>query len=266
MQPMLNIASRAARKAGEIIVDALDRVNLLAIEEKGRNDFVTEIDRASENEIIYQLRKAYPDHSIRGEESGTDAGDDTDYEWVIDPLDGTTNFIHGIPHFAISIACKYKGRLQYGVVYDPIKREEFTASKGEGAALNGKRIRVSGRRGMDGALIGTGIPFSGFALENMTPFLACMHEIAGQTAGIRRPGAAALDLAYVAAGRFDGFWEMNLKEWDIAAGALLVQEAGGLVSDFQGGNDFLKTGHIVCATPKVFKPVLQIVKKHMGHI
>lgn len=266
MQPMLNIASRAARKAGEIIIDAIERVNLLAIEEKGRNDFVTEIDRAAEQEIIYQLRKAYPDHRICGEETGVAEGGSSEYEWIIDPLDGTTNFLHGIPHFAVSIACKYKGRLQHGLIYDPVKREEFSASKGDGAALNGKRIRVSGRRGLDGALIGTGIPFSGFALENMRPYLDCMHEIAGQTAGIRRPGAASLDLAYVAAGRFDGFWEMNLKEWDIAAGALLVQEAGGLVSDFRGGNEFLRNGHIVCATPKVFKPVLQIVKKHLGHL
>lgn len=266
MQPMLNIASRAARKAGEIIIDAIERVNLLAIEEKGRNDFVTEIDRAAEQEIIYQLRKAYPDHKIRGEETGVAEGGSSEYEWIIDPLDGTTNFLHGIPHFAVSIACKYKGKLQHGLIYDPVKREEFSASKGDGAALNGKRIRVSGRRGLDGALIGTGIPFSGFALENMRSYLDCMHEIAGQTAGIRRPGAASLDLAYVAAGRFDGFWEMNLKEWDIAAGALLVQEAGGLVSDFNGGNEFLRNGHIVCATPKVFKPVLQIVKKHLGHL
>jgi len=266
MQPMLNIASRAARKAGEIIIDAMDRVNLLAIEEKGRNDFVTEVDRAAEREIIYQLRKAYPDHSIHGEESGIETGESSDYAWVIDPLDGTTNFLHGIPHFAISIACKYKGRLQHGLVYDPIKQEEFSASNGDGAVLNGKRIRVSGRRGMEGALIGTGIPFSGFALHNMQPYLNCMHEIAGQTAGIRRPGAASLDLAYVAAGRFDGFWEMNLNEWDIAAGVLLIQEAGGLVSDFRGGNSYLDSGHIVCATPKVFKPVLQVVKKHLGHL
>ncbi|MCF7982399.1 MAG: inositol monophosphatase [Pseudomonadales bacterium] len=266
MQPMLNIASRAARKAGEIIIDAMERVNLLAIEEKGRNDFVTEVDRAAEKEIIYQLRKAYPDHSIRGEETGVSAGNNPDYEWIIDPLDGTTNFLHGIPHFAISIACKHKGRVQHAVVFVPIKREEFTASNGDGASLNGKRLRVSGRRGLEGALIGTGIPFSGFALNHMKPYLECMHEIAGQTAGIRRPGAASLDLAYVAAGRFDGFWEMNLQEWDIAAGTLLVKEAGGLVSDFQGGNNYLNSGHIVCASPKVFKPMLQIVKKHLGNL
>ena len=263
---MLNIALRATRKAGEILVNAIDRTDLLTIEEKGRNDFVTDIDRAVENEIKYHLRKAYPDHSIRGEETGLEEGSNPDYEWIIDPLDGTTNFIHGIPHFAISVACKYQGRVQHGVVYDPIKREEFAASNGKGATLNGRRIRVSGRKSMDGALIGTGIPFSGFALENIEPYLAALKEIASLTAGIRRPGAAALDLAYVAAGRFDGFWEMNLKQWDIAAGALLVREAGGMVSDFHGGDDFLQNGHIVCATPKVFKPLLQIVGKHLGQI
>jgi len=263
---MLKIALRAARKAGELIERALERVDVLAIETKGRNDFVTEIDKQSEQEIIYHLRKAYPDHAIRAEESGYNQGKDSDYEWIIDPLDGTTNFIHGIPHFAISIACKYKGQVEHAVVLDPIKREEFTASRGRGAALNGRRIRVSPRRGLEGALIGTGIPFSGFAYNNMTPYLASLQEIAGQTAGIRRPGAAALDLAYVAAGRFDAFWEMNLNEWDIAAGVLLVKEAGGLVSDFNGGNSFMDTGHIVCGTPKVFKPVLQIVQKHLGKI
>ena len=265
MEPMLTIALRAARKAGELIERALERVDVVAFEEKGRNDFVTEIDQASEKEIIYHLRKAYPDHTIVGEETGRSEGD-SDYEWIIDPLDGTTNFIHGIPHFAISIACLYKGQIQHAVVLDPIKREEFTASRGKGAALNGRRIRVSNRRSLDGALIGTGIPFNGYAMENMMPYLTALQEIAGQTAGIRRPGAAALDLAYVAAGRFDGFWEMNLKSWDIAAGLLLVKEAGGMVSDFRGGNDCMKTGNVVCASPKVFKPLLQIVGKHMGKV
>ncbi|AFU98161.1 inositol monophosphatase family protein [Simiduia agarivorans] len=267
MEPMLNIALRAARKAGELIERAMERVEFVAIESKGQNDFVTEVDRAAEKEIIYHLRKAYPDHAIRGEETGLTPGKaESDYEWIIDPLDGTTNFIHGIPHFAISIACKRKGVLEHAVVYDPIKREEFTASKGKGAALNGRRIRASSRRGLEGGLIGTGIPFNGWALENITPYLAAMQEIAGQTAGIRRPGAASLDLAYVAAGRFDGFWEMNLNEWDIAAGILLVKEAGGMVADFKGGNKFMDSGNLVCAGPKVFKPLLQIVEHHMGHI
>ncbi|GLS26138.1 inositol monophosphatase family protein [Marinibactrum halimedae] len=271
MEPMLTMALRAARKAGELMERALERVDLLAIEEKGRNDFVTEIDKASEKEIVYHLKKAYPEHNILGEEGGYRAGrssdgSTSDYEWVIDPLDGTTNFIHGIPHFAISIACKYKGKVQHAVVLDPIKREEFTASRGKGAALNGRRIRVTDRKSLNGALIGTGIPFSGPALDNINPYLDAMKEIASQTSGLRRPGAAALDLAYVAAGRFDGFFEMYLKEWDIAAGALLVQEAGGLISDFKGGIDYLQSGHVVCGSPKVFKPLLQTVGKHLKDI
>ncbi|TQV85704.1 inositol monophosphatase [Exilibacterium tricleocarpae] len=266
MEPMLNIALRAARKAGELIERALERVDIIPVEEKGRNDFVSEVDRAAEREIIYHLRKAYPDHGIRGEETGVQEGKNSDYEWVIDPLDGTTNFLHGIPHFAVSIACKLKGQVEHAVVLDPVKREEFTASRGRGATLNDRRIRTTSRRGLDGALIGTGIPFSGFALEHIAPYLAALQDIAGRTAGIRRPGSAALDLAYVAAGRFDGFWEMNLKQWDIAAGSLLVKEAGGLISDFNGGNDFLDKGHVVCAAPKVFKPLLTIVQKHLGDI
>ncbi|MCH9692656.1 MAG: inositol monophosphatase [Gammaproteobacteria bacterium] len=266
MEPMLNIALRAARKAGELIERAWERNDLTQVEEKSRNDFVTEVDRASEREIIYHLRKAFPKHSVRGEESGLQEGAEADYEWIIDPLDGTTNFIHGVPQFAVSIACCYRGRVEHGVVLDPIKREEFTASRGCGATLNGRRLRVSSRLGLRGALIGTGIPFSGERLEHMDAYLQVLKEIAGQTAGIRRPGAAALDLAYVAAGRFDGFWEMGLKSWDVAAGTLLVKEAGGLVSDFHGGNDYLDSGNLVCATPKVFKPLLQIVGKHLSKL
>lgn len=266
MEPMLNIALRAARKAGELIERSLERLDLVTIENKGRNDFVSEVDRRAEQEILYHLKKAYPDHGFLAEESGQAGNKDSDYQWIIDPLDGTTNFLHGIPHFAVSIACMYKGQALHGVVLDPVKREEFTASRGKGALLNDRRIRVSNRIGLEGALIGTGIPFNGFAFEHIDSYLPCMREIAGQTAGIRRPGAAALDLAYVAAGRFDGFWEMNLESWDIAAGLLLVKEAGGMVSDFKGGNDCMDSGNVVCSAPKVFKPLLQIVSKHMGHI
>ncbi len=263
---MLNIALRAARKAALLIERSYERLDLVQVDTKRPNDFVTEVDRSAEKEIIAQLRKAYPDHSIRGEEGGSQPGKNPDYEWVIDPLDGTTNFVHGMPHFSISIACKYKGQLEHAVVLDPIRREEFTASRGRGASLNGRRIRVSSRRNLEGALIGTGIPFDGYAFEKIDPFLACVKEIAGQTAGIRRAGSAALDLAYVAAGRFDAFWEINLNEWDFAAGVFLVQEAGGLVSDFKGGKGYMDSGHIVCGNPKVFKPILQIVEKHLGHI
>ena len=266
MEPMLNIALKAARKAGEILEQSFERVDLIEIEKKGRNDFVSEVDRKSEKEVIYHLSKAYPDHKFIGEETGVTGPEDADYEWIIDPLDGTTNFLHGMPHFSVSIACAYKGQLEHAVVLDPMKREEFTASRGRGATLNGRRIRVSDRLSFDGALIGTGIPFNGYALEHIDAYLACMKEIASETAGIRRPGSAALDLAYVAAGRFDAFWEMNLKQWDVAAGILLVQEAGGLISDFRGGHDFLKAGNLVCSTPKIFKPILQIVQRHMGHI
>jgi myo-inositol-1(or 4)-monophosphatase len=266
MEPMLTIALRAGRKAAELIERAFERVDLIPVEAKSRNDYVTEVDKAAEKEIIYHLRKAYPDHSFRGEEGGFQQGKNSDYEWIIDPLDGTTNFIHGLPHFSISIACKYKGQLEHAVVIDPIKREEFTASRGRGAMLNDRRIRVSPRRGFEGALIGTGIPFSGYALEHIGPYLETVKEIAGETSGIRRCGSAALDLAYVAAGRFDAFWEMNLNQWDIAAGILLVTEAGGLVSDFNGGADYLESGHIVCGSPKVFKPVLQIVQKNLGYL
>ncbi len=262
---MLNIALRAARKAGELIERALERVDVVNFEEKGRNDFVTDVDKAAEKEILYHLRKAFPEHCFLGEETGR-SGTSSDYEWIIDPLDGTTNFIHGIPHFAISIACLYRGQIEHAVVLNPMSREEFTASRGKGATLNGRRIRVAARNGLKGALIGTGIPFNGYSLENITPYLAALQDIAGQTAGIRRPGAASLDLAYVAAGRFDGFWEMNLKPWDIAAGILLVKEAGGMVSDFKGGNSFMEKGNIVCASPKVFKPLLQIVGKHLGNV
>lgn len=266
MEPMLTVALNAARQAGEILIHQFERVDLLKIEEKGRNDFVSEVDRAAEKEVIYHLKKAYPDHTFIGEESGQSGASESDYEWIIDPLDGTTNFLHGIPHFAVSIACRKKGQLEHAVVLDPIKREEFTASRGRGAHLNERRIRVTNRPNLDGALIGTGVPFNGFALDHIDEFAECMKEVASQTAGIRRPGSAALDLAYVAAGRFDGFWEMNLKEWDMAGGALLVKEAGGMISDFKGGNTYMSNGHVVCATPKVFKPLLQIVNRHLGKV
>ncbi|WP_341938593.1 inositol monophosphatase family protein [Marinimicrobium sp. C2-29] len=266
MEPMLNIALRAARKAGDLIERSFERLDTVKVENKRPNDFVTEVDRGAEQVIIQTLRKAYPDHSFRGEEGGTIEGKNPDYVWIIDPLDGTTNFVHGMPHFSVSIACLYQGRVEHAVVLDPVKREEFTASRGRGASLNGRRIRVSSRRGLEGSLIGTGIPFDGPAYAKIQPFLACVNEVAGQTSGIRRAGSAALDLAYVAAGRFDAFWEMHLNEWDFSAGVLLVQEAGGLVSDFRGGKSYMDSGHIVCGTPKVFKPILQIVEKHLGHV
>lgn len=265
MEPMITIALKAARKAGEIIERAFERLDTVRVEAKGRNDYVSDVDKKAEKEIIYQLSKAYPDHKFLGEEGGAIGDPNSEYEWIIDPLDGTTNFLHGIPHFAVSIACRYRGQLEHAVVLDPIKREEFVASRGRGAMLNGRRMRVSSLTSLEGALIGTGIPFNERTLDVVDDYLRCMKEIAGLTAGIRRPGSAALDLAYVGAGRFDGFWELRLNAWDMAAGILLVREAGGLVSDFKGGNTFMNHGNVVCGTPKVFKPLLQIVQKNLSH-
>lgn len=262
MQPMVNRALHAARVAGEIITRAFSDLDKLKIETKERNDFVTEVDKASEQAIISALRKAYPDHSFYGEESGHHSGkaQGKDYLWIIDPLDGTTNFIRGIPQFAISIACQYRGRLEHAVIIDPIKNEEYCASRGSGATLNSKRIRISNRHSLEGALIGTGIPFMKPGINHLDNYLKMMHTLLGDTAGIRRAGAAALDLAYVASGRLDAFWEIGLKKYDMAAGALLIQEAGGLVSDFKGGPNFMDKGQIVCGSPRCFKEVLQRIR------
>ena len=232
------------------------RLDQLTVESKEFNDFVSEVDRAAETEIIGALKRAYPDHGFQGEESDP-INPEADYQWIIDPLDGTTNFLYGVPHFAVSIALKKGDRLEQAVIYDPTLDELFTASRGDGARLNNRRIRVSSRKSMRGALMSTGIPFKASQEADMDMYLQTLKALNHGTAGIRRHGAAALDLAYVAAGRFDGFWEFGLKPWDMAAGALLIQEAGGLVSGMKGGNDFLETGNIVAASPKVFKEMLQ---------
>ncbi len=266
MEPMLNIALRAARKAGELVARATEQLDTLEVKEKSANDFVTEMDQASEKEVIYHISKAHPDHAFLGEEGGIQGNPDSDYQWVIDPIDGTTNFIHGIPHFAISIACLYKGQLEHAVVLDPIRREEFTASRGKGAQINGRRMRVSSRKSMDGALIGTGIPFKSRSEAWIPAYTQSLAAVAKQTAGIRRAGAASLDLAYVAAGRLDGFWEIGLSQWDIAAGVLLIRESGGLVSDFNGGSDFMNSGNVVAGNPKCFKALLQTVQPHLKEL
>jgi myo-inositol-1(or 4)-monophosphatase len=263
---MLNIALRAARNAGEVIARAVDQLDTLQIKEKNANDFVTEIDQAAEKEVIYHISKAHPDHAFLGEEGGLQGNINSDYQWVIDPLDGTTNFIHGIPHFAVSVACLYKGQLEHAVILDPIRREEFTASRGKGAQLNGRRMRVSPRKSLEGALIGTGIPFKSRSEPHIPAYTQSLEAVAKQTAGIRRAGAASLDLAYVAAGRLDAFWEIGLSQWDIAAGVLLIREAGGLLSDFSGGNNYMKSGHIVAGNPKCFKGLLQTVQPYLKHI
>ncbi|MBF0675845.1 inositol-phosphate phosphatase [Pseudomonas sp.] len=266
MQPMLNIALRAARSAGELIFRSIERLDAISVNEKDAKDYVSEVDLAAEQCIINALRKAHPNHGFMGEESGLTpgSGEGSDYLWVIDPLDGTTNFLRGVPHFAVSIACKYKGRLEHAVVLDPVRQEEFTASRGRGAALNGRRLRVSPRRSLEGALLGTGFPFRDSQLDHLDSYLGMFRSLVGQTAGIRRAGSASLDLAYVAAGRYDAFWEFGLSEWDMAAGALLIQEAGGLVSDFNGGHAFLEKGHIVAGNTKCFKAVLTAIQPHLS--
>lgn len=257
MEPMLNIALRAARKAGEFIVRASDELDRIDVKAKSANDFVSQVDVRSEQIISEALRRAYPEHAIRGEEGGLSGPENAEYTWVIDPLDGTTNFIRGIPHYAVSIACLRGDRVEHGVVLDPVRREEFTASRGKGAQLNGRRIRVSRLPSLEGALVGTGIPFQGHRDEILPAYSKALATIAAQCAGIRRPGAASLDLAYVAAGRFDAFWELGLSVWDMAAGTLLIREAGGLVADLDGSEHYLQSGNIVCGNPKCFKAVLQ---------
>ena len=260
MEPMIKIALRAARKAGENIVRASDELHRFEVKAKGVNNFVTEVDLNAEQEIIYQLQKAYPDHAIFGEESGFIGSEDAEYRWIIDPLDGTTNFIRGIPHYAVSIACMYRGKLEHAVIVDPVRQEEFTASRGRGAQLNGHRIRVSDLANLEGALLGTGIPFKNHCDDKLEAYSKSIEVLASQCAGIRRAGAASLDLAYVAAGRLDAFWEIGLSSWDMAAGVLLVREAGGLVSDIDASDNYLDSGNIVCGNPKCFKAVLQVVK------
>jgi myo-inositol-1(or 4)-monophosphatase len=255
MHPMLNTAVKAARKAGSIINRASLDVDLVKVASKGRSDFVTEVDRAAEQAIVDILLKAYPDHAILAEESG--ASGDSEYTWIIDPLDGTTNFIHGFPQYAVSIALRHREHVTQAVVYDPTRNELFTASRGRGAFMNERRIRVSRRIKLSECLIGTGFPFRSF--EHLDEYVQMFRNVAEHTAGIRRPGAAALDLAYVAAGRLDGFWEIGLSPWDMAAGSLLILEAGGLVSDFKGETAYLEEGRIVCGAPKIFPQLLNLV-------
>lgn len=261
MDAMLNIAIRAARAAGDIIVRATDRVDLLNISAKSRNDFVSDVDRQAEHEIVNILQRAYPTHAVLGEEHGEQGPADSEYVWVIDPLDGTTNFLHGFPQFAVSIGQFYRGRIERGVVYDPVKQELFTAQRGAGAALNNRRLRVTQQKGMQGALLGTGIPFKDQSF--LDAYIGMLKSLLKDAAGIRRAGSAALDLAYVACGRFDGFWEIGLQQWDMAAGVLLVQEAGGIVSDLEGRDKYFETGSIVCANPKLHGIMLELIQPHL---
>ncbi|MBK1643817.1 inositol monophosphatase [Thiocapsa imhoffii] len=258
--PSLNIAIRAARSAGKLLIRYLDRVDLLKVESKSHNDFVSEIDRSAEAVIIQELRARYPDHAILAEESGAQGRGD--WLWVIDPLDGTTNYLHGFPQFSVSIALLHKGRLECGVVYDPLREEMYTAARGQGAQLNDRRLRVASRPSLQGALIGTGFPFRN--QRHIDAYLGMFKDMTMATAGLRRPGSAALDLAYVAAGRTDGFWEIGLAQWDCAAGALLVQEAGGTVTDLAGGKTYLETGNLVAGNLNVHQAMLELLRPHLN--
>jgi myo-inositol-1(or 4)-monophosphatase len=251
MHPTLAIAVKAARRAGNFINRSARDLDLLTVTAKGPKDFVSEVDRAAEAAIVETLLDAYPDHAILAEE-GTARGANADAEnlWIIDPLDGTTNFLHGFPQYCVSIGLKQKGQITQAVIYDPVRNDLFTATRGRGAFLNDRRIRVSKRDHLRDCLIGTGFPFrDGSYLDT---YLQMMKTMIEQTAGLRRPGAAALDLAYVAAGVYDGFWEVGLNAWDVAAGSLLVQEAGGLIGDLTGEGDSLFGGQVIAANPKVF--------------
>ncbi len=256
---MLNTAIKAARKAGSFIVRASEDINSLTINTKRVNDFVTEVDVSAEKIIIETLRDAYPNHSFLGEESGL--SHDSDNLWIIDPLDGTTNFLHGFPQYCVSIALQQKGAITQAVIFDPNRNDLFSASKGQGAFLNDRRIRVSKKRKLKDSLIGTGLPFRDF--KYLKTYLRMMEEVVLNTQGIRRPGSAALDLAYVATGWLDGFWEIGLSKWDIAAGSLIIQEAGGIVSDFSTKDNWLETGNIVCANPFIYENFIKLLQTHL---
>jgi myo-inositol-1(or 4)-monophosphatase len=260
MEPTASMALRAARKAGDLIMRASDDMDRVGYRAKAAADYVTEVDLTAEKEILYHLSKTYPDHAFHCEESGFSGNEESEYIWVIDPLDGTSNFLRGIPHFAVSIACLHRGKIEHAVVYDPIRREEFIASRGRGAQLNGHRIRVADRQDPAEALFGTGIPFLGHCDAHLDWYTASLAAVTSHSMGVRRAGAASLDLAYVAAGRLDGFWEMGLNPWDIAAGSLLVREAGGLITDLAGGEDWYDSGNVVCGNRKLLRQMLAWVR------
>ncbi|MBU6485081.1 MAG: inositol monophosphatase [Betaproteobacteria bacterium] len=265
MHPMLTTAVKAARRAGNIITRGARDLDLLTVKTKGPKDFVSEIDHAAEAAIVETLHATYPDHAILAEEgTARDKNRDAENVWIIDPLDGTTNFLHGFPQYCVSIALSHKGVVSQGVIYDPVRNDLFTATRGRGAFLNDRRIRVSRRAHLRDCLIGTGFPFrDGSFLDT---YLQMMRAMIQQTAGLRRPGAAALDLAYVAAGFYDGFFEIGLSPWDVAAGSLLVLEAGGLIGDLSGEGDYLYGGQVIAATPKVFAQMVNVLAPFRGEL
>jgi len=262
MHPMLNIAVRAARNAGKVIVRSFEQLDKVEIESKGSNDYVTSADTAAEEAIIETIRKSYPDHTIIGEVSGVLAGKDDDYQWIVDPLDGTTNFIKGIPHFAVSIALKVKGKLDQAVIFDPIRGELFTASRGKGAQLNNMRIRVKSHKELSSTILATGFPVK--HKQHTKAYMAMFTSLFEKTSDLRRAGSPALDLAYVASGRVDGFFEIGLKPWNTAAGELLVIEAGGLVTDFAGGHNHTQSGNVVASSTRLLKEILKDIRPHTG--
>lgn len=264
MQPLLNIAINAARQAGDIIIRHIEQLDRIKITAKSSEEYFSEVDIKAEQAIINTIHKAYPEHGIIAEESGIQ-NEDAESVWIIDPLDGTNNYLHGFSFFSVSIALRVKNRIEHAVILDPLRHECFSASRGRGAQLNDRRLRVSKQTQLSASLLGTGFP-----IRNAAPakrYLPTLEALVGKCAGVRHTGSAALDLAYVASGRLDGFWEFGLRPWDIAAGCLLIQEAGGLVSDLQGGEDYMRQGDVVAGTPKVFKTLLQTlmpVTKHQS--
>jgi myo-inositol-1(or 4)-monophosphatase len=258
--PVLNVAIEAAHAAGNIMRRQMQHVDAIPVERKARHDYVSEVDKACEAEIVREISRYYPDHAFLCEEGGKTG--DSEYVWVIDPLDGTSNYLHGIPHFAVSIAQQVKGRTEHAVVYDPIRDELFTASKGSGAFLNSKRIRVSARSGLEGAVLATAFPFR--HREHLQAYAKVFQAVFSKVEDFRRAGTASLDLAWVAAGRMDGYFEVALKPWDVAAGALIVREAGGVVMDFDGSDAVEDSGSIIAAPFKVMTPLRQVIHSKWG--
>jgi myo-inositol-1(or 4)-monophosphatase len=261
MHPMLTIAVKAARRAGNIINRGARDLDRLTVTAKGPKDFVSEVDRAAEAAIVDVIHATYPDHAILAEEgTAKDANASAEHVWIIDPLDGTTNFLHGFPQYCVSIALQHKGQITQGVVYDPVRNDLFTATRGRGAFLNDHRMRVSRRQHLKDCLIGTGFPFRDGS--DLDAYVKMMRSMMAETAGLRRPGAAALDLAYVAAGYTDGFWEVGLNAWDVAAGSLLIVEAGGLVGDLEGEADYLYSGQVIAGNPRIFAQMVSLLAPH----
>lgn len=258
MHPLLNIATKAAFAAGEVITRHIYKLNDLSVTEKEANHFVSEVDIKAEHVIMDIIRKAYPDHAILTEESGYHPGQEDEYVWIVDPLDGTHNYLHGVPHYAVSIAVQIKNRIEHAVIYDPHKNECFSATRGAGAQCNERKIRVSSRKNLKESLLSAS--FSFHDVQSQEKYLAAFQAFWGKCLGLRRMGSAALDLAYVAAGRLDGMWAFGLRPWDMAAGSLLIKESGGLVSDLQGAENYMKNNQIAAGNPKIFKALLQTIQ------